>query len=184
MCNDEDRQARPMKARKDFKPTLNVLACVRQEQGRQNSSIAKNERMKQKTIRWSIASRIGMDESKLEEPFLATFNIFSKLRQHEHQDAQCREHQDTQWQDHQWRDHMWWEEWRLQTLCKIYVAATLQDSCAFIYFVIKRRLHAIAMPLQAMGGEDRTRRCTHIFLILVSLPHWIALFTRTCARVG
>ena len=48
VCNDEDRQAGPTKARKDFKPTINILARHRQEQGRQNSFIPKNERMRQR----------------------------------------------------------------------------------------------------------------------------------------
>ena len=43
-CNDEDRQAEPMKARKDFRLTTKILASLRQEQGRQNSFIPKNGR--------------------------------------------------------------------------------------------------------------------------------------------
>ena len=42
-CNDEDRQAAPMKARRDFKSTTKILASLRQERGRQNSFIPKNE---------------------------------------------------------------------------------------------------------------------------------------------
>ena len=38
----------PMKARQDFKPSTKILASLRQEQGRQNSLIPKNERMRQK----------------------------------------------------------------------------------------------------------------------------------------
>ena len=41
VCNDEDRQAGPMKARKDFKPTTKILA-------RPNSFIPQNERMRQR----------------------------------------------------------------------------------------------------------------------------------------
>ena len=76
-CNDEDRQAGPMKARRDFRPTTKILASLRQEVGRQKSFIPKNA----KTIRWSTASRVRMDESKLEDLFLATFFfvIFTKL---------------------------------------------------------------------------------------------------------
>ena len=46
-CNFKDRQAGPVNARKDFKPTAQVLASLRQEQGRQNSQIRKNERTRQ-----------------------------------------------------------------------------------------------------------------------------------------
>ena len=35
-----------MKARNDFRPTAKILASLRQEQGRQNSFIPKNERMR------------------------------------------------------------------------------------------------------------------------------------------
>ena len=46
-CNDEDHQAGPMKAGKDFRPKK-ILASLRQEQGRKNSCIPKNERMRQR----------------------------------------------------------------------------------------------------------------------------------------
>ena len=48
VCNDEDRQAGPMEARGDFKPTTKFLASLRQEQGRHNSFLPKNERMRQR----------------------------------------------------------------------------------------------------------------------------------------
>ena len=47
-----------------------------------------------------------------------------------------------------------------------------------------RRLQAIAIPLQATEGADRTPRRTHTFLSLVGVPHLIALFTRACVRVA
>ena len=40
------------------------------------------------------------------------------------------------------------------------------------------------MKTQLADCEDRTPRRTHIFLSLVSVPHSIALFTRTCVRVA
>ena len=48
MCNDDDRQAGPMNARKDFEPTTKIFSSLRQEQGRQNSSFPENERMRQR----------------------------------------------------------------------------------------------------------------------------------------
>ena len=72
-CNDEDRQAGPMKARRDFRPTTKILASLRQEEGRQIFFIPKNERMR---------------HSEHQD---------SQWR--EHQDTQWRDHQ---WQDHQW----------------------------------------------------------------------------------
>ena len=65
--------------------------------------------------------------------------------------------------------HLW------QTLCKI---------LAHSYFFSEFRLQALAKLCKRLGGEDRTLRPTHIFLSLVSVPHLIALFTRTCARVA
>ena len=50
MCNDKDRQAGPMKARKDFKPTTKILASLRQEQGRQNSFCSEERENEAKTI--------------------------------------------------------------------------------------------------------------------------------------
>ena len=85
-----------------------------------NSEERENEA---KTIRWNIASRIRMDESKFEDLFLATFFLFiivvklvatrtrtSRLlmawtRDHQWQDHQWR---DYQWHDHQRKDHKWW----------------------------------------------------------------------------
>ena len=37
VCNHDDRQAGPMRARRDFRPTTKILASLRQEQGRQIS---------------------------------------------------------------------------------------------------------------------------------------------------
>ena len=52
VCNDDGRQAGPMRARKDFKPTTKILTSLRQEQGRQNASLYSEEREnKAKTIR-------------------------------------------------------------------------------------------------------------------------------------
>ena len=73
----------------------------------------------------------------------------------------------------------------LQTLCKTYVAATLQDSCALVRFSVKEfRFQEIAIPLHATGGEDRPPPRTHIFLSCVCVSHLIAFFTRTCVRVA
>ena len=113
--NVADRQAGPMKARRDFRPTTQILANLRQEQGgRQNSFIPKNE-SEAKTTRRRIASRIRTDMSTFSSFWSSPPNwrtyfslavwrnllIFSSSWssqnwwQHEHQDSQWREHQDT-----------------------------------------------------------------------------------------
>ena len=48
--DDDDREAGPIRARRDFEPTTKILTCLRQQQGRQNSSIPKNERMRPRTF--------------------------------------------------------------------------------------------------------------------------------------
>ena len=48
VCNDDDRQAGPMRGRTVFQPTTRILTGLRQEQGRQNSFIPKNERVRQR----------------------------------------------------------------------------------------------------------------------------------------
>ena len=85
------------------------------------------------------------------------------------------EHQDSQWREHQWRDDKWWKEWWPQTLCKSYVAATLQDSWAFVVFFHRFRVHTLANVVHATEGEDGTPRRTHTFFSLVSVAHLIAL---------
>ena len=48
--DDDDREAGPIRARRDFEPTTKILTSLRQQQGRQHSSIPKNERMRQRTF--------------------------------------------------------------------------------------------------------------------------------------
>ena len=48
VCNDDDRQAGPMRARKDFQFVTKILTRLRQERGRQDSFIPKNERVRQR----------------------------------------------------------------------------------------------------------------------------------------
>ena len=57
-----------------------------------------------------------------------------------------------------------------QPLCKI-----LAYSLIFNQF----RVQAIAIRLQATGGEDRPRQNTPMFLFLFCVPHLMELFTRT-----
>ena len=57
-CDDEDRQAGPMKAREDFRPTTQILASLRQEQGRQNSFFPKNERTRQRLLDEELQAKL------------------------------------------------------------------------------------------------------------------------------
>ena len=88
VCNDEDRQAGPMKARKDVGPTTKILASLRQEQGRENSCIPKNERLRQRPFDETLRAESEW-MSQIENLFLATFSSSSSSQQnwwqHEHQ---------------------------------------------------------------------------------------------------
>ena len=132
VCNDDDRQAGPMRARKDFKTTTKILTSLRQEQRRQNSFIPKNERVRQRNFNEALRTELEWQSPNWKTFWSQPSSSSSSSQQwwqHEHQDPQWREHQDTQW-----RDHKWWKEWWLQTLCKSYVVAALQDSCTFVDF--------------------------------------------------
>ena len=58
VCNDDDRQVGPMRARKDFKTTTKILTSLRQEQGRQNSFIPKNERVRQRNFSEALRTEL------------------------------------------------------------------------------------------------------------------------------
>ena len=64
-----------MRARKDLKPISRILTSLRQEQGRENSFIPKNERVRQVPIDEALRAIFGMTESKLENLLVATFFI-------------------------------------------------------------------------------------------------------------
>ena len=98
-CNDEDRQAGPMKARKDFRPTTKMLASLRQEQGRQNSFIPKIERMRQRPFDEAMQAKLEWMTQNWSFFFLATFLLIIIFTDHQWQDHQ--------WQGHEWRDHKW-----------------------------------------------------------------------------
>ena len=145
----EDRQAGPMKARKDFRPTAKILASLRQERG--------------------LVSRIGMDESKLENLFLATFflsiiltkiggntnvktlnGVNTKTPNGEITTGKINNGEITSGEKS--------EGYRL--FAKTDVAVTLQDSFAFVDVSRQFRLQAMAISL--LTGGDRTPR-THNF---------------------
>ena len=54
----QDRQDGPMNTRKDFKPTTQVLASLRQEQGRQNSPTPKNARTRQRPFDEELQAKL------------------------------------------------------------------------------------------------------------------------------
>ena len=110
VCNDDDRQAAPTRARNDFKPTTKTLTCLRQEQGRQNSFIPKNERVRERPFDEALRAELEwisqIWKTYWSQPSSST-SPSQNWWQHEHQDSQWREHQDTQWRNHQRRDHKW-----------------------------------------------------------------------------
>ena len=105
VCNDENRQGGPMKARQDFKPTTKILASLRQEKGRQHSFIPKNERMRQRPFDEALRAELEWMSQNGRTYFSQPSSCSSSSEnwwQHEHQDSPWREHQDTQWRNHQW----------------------------------------------------------------------------------
>ena len=64
------------KQEKDFNTTTKFLASLRQDQGRQNSFIPKNERMRQRPFDEALRPELKLDESNLENLLLATFFLF------------------------------------------------------------------------------------------------------------
>ena len=99
-----------LNARKDFKPTTQVLASLRQELGRQNSKTPKKERQRQRPVDEELQAKMEWKSRDWRTYFAQSSSSSSSSQiwwQHEHQDSQWRGHQDTQWRDHQWQDHQW-----------------------------------------------------------------------------
>ena len=74
-CNDEDRRAGPMEARKDFKPTPRILASLRQERRQQNSVIPKNERMRRRPFDEALRAELEWMSQNWKNLFLTTFPL-------------------------------------------------------------------------------------------------------------
>ena len=71
--DDDGRQAGPMRAREDFEPTAKIITSLRQEQGRQNSYIPKNERARQRPFDEAWRSELELAQPKLENSLIAIF---------------------------------------------------------------------------------------------------------------
>ena len=173
VCND-GRQSGPMRARKDFKPTAKILASLRQEQGRQNSFIPKNERMRQRPF--DEASRAELEwmsqnwktcfsqpsSSSSSQQYGAntkTLNSMARSPMARSQVVERVKATDS-----------------LQTLRGSHFARLLR----FRRFLHRFRVQTLANVVHATVSEDRTPRRTHIFPSLVSFPHRTRTFTRTC----
>ena len=72
----EGRQVGPMTERKDFKPFAQVLASLRQGQGRHNFFSPKNERMRQRPFDDALRAELERMSQKMEDLFLASFYLF------------------------------------------------------------------------------------------------------------
>ena len=68
VCNDDDRQAGPMRAREDFVSTTRTLTSLRKEQGRQKPFIPKNERVRQRPFDEALRADQEWQSQKLEKP--------------------------------------------------------------------------------------------------------------------
>ena len=73
LVSNDDKQAGPMRARKDFMSTTQNLAALHREQGRQNAYIPKNERARRRAFMEGIVSRPEMAQPKLEIALVANF---------------------------------------------------------------------------------------------------------------
>ena len=93
VCNDDDRQAGPMRARKDFRSVTKILTRLRQEQGRQNSFIPKNERVRQRPFDESLRAELEWQSQHWKTYWSQPFS--SSSSQQWWQQTQWREHQDT-----------------------------------------------------------------------------------------
>ena len=77
VCDDEDRQALTIESKKNQTHYENSRKSSTRT--RTTEFLHSKRENEAKTIRWSIASRIRMDESKLEDLFLATSSSSQKL---------------------------------------------------------------------------------------------------------
>ena len=90
VSHDDDRQAGPMRARKDFQSTTQNLTDLRQEQGRKNSCIPKNERARQTPFDEALRADLEWHSQNWKTYSSQTSSSSSsqQLWQHEHQDTQ------------------------------------------------------------------------------------------------
>ena len=89
VCNDDIRQAGPMRARKDSKPTTKFLTRPRQELGRLNSYIPKNERVRQRPFDEALRADLEWQSQNWNTHWLQTSSSSSSQQrwQHKHQDS-------------------------------------------------------------------------------------------------
>ena len=183
VCNDDDRQAGPMRERRNSKPTTKILTSLRQEQGRHNFFYSEDRENEAKTIRWSVASRIGMDESTLVNLLLTTFLLFiilttmvatrtsrlSTARTPRHSMARSPMARSPMARAQVMERVTATDSW--QILCGSHIAR---------FWCVRRFVSPISRSdisgCRARDGcEDRTPRRTHIFLCLVTVPLMTAL---------
>ena len=81
VCNDEDLQAGQMRARKDFKPTTQSLASLRQELGWQNSFIPKNERVRQRPVDETLRAELEWQSQNWKTCWSLPFSSSSSSQQ-------------------------------------------------------------------------------------------------------
>ena len=84
--NNDDKQAGPMRARTDFKSTTQHLTVLRQEQGRQNVGIPKNERARQRPFDEALRANLGWHSPNWKTHWSQTSSAPSSQQwwQHEH----------------------------------------------------------------------------------------------------
>ena len=76
VCNEEDRQRGPMKARKDFKPTTKIPGSLRQERGRQNSFYSEEREIE------ALQAKLGRMSQKMEDLIIFTQLVATRTSRH------------------------------------------------------------------------------------------------------
>ena len=168
-CNTQDRQEGPLNTRKDFKPTMQALASLRQEQGRNNSYSPKNERTRQRPFDQELYTKLEW---------------MSQKQNWWH--SQWSGHQGTQWRDHQWQDHDWSG---VSVRNRKLLCDTDQQDYQWKDLIWKIfnffhtcRVQTLANVVHSTVCEDRTPRRTHIFSQSCRVAHARAhLIMQTCA---
>ena len=96
------------------KDPTDALIGLRQEQGRENPKIPKNERTRQRPFDDRLQAKLEWLSQHCRTDFAQPSSSSSSSHhwwkhKHEHEDSQWHGHQNTQQRDHQWQGHGWSE---------------------------------------------------------------------------
>ena len=190
--DDDDREAGPTRARRDFEPTTKINTSLRQEQGRQNSSIPKNERMRQRTFDEEFRAELEWMSQDWKtfwsQPSSSSSSASSqKWWHHERQDSlMARTPRHSMARSPMTRSPMATR----QVVKRVMATDSLQilrgSHCARFLrirrFVHRFRVQTLPYVVHATVGEDRTLRRTHIFQsrVVSRMPEHIKTRAHVC----